>query len=85
MSITEQLVKILNEKTKKSKVVVVSPRTILNWEKGKSSPKLSNVDQYLEENKIDVLLYDGDQDKLIEFAHEIGKKIGKKVTVSFEK
>jgi metal-responsive CopG/Arc/MetJ family transcriptional regulator len=85
MSITEQLVKILNEKTKKSKVVVVSPRTILNWEKGKSSPKLSNVDQYLEENKIDVLLYDGDQDKLIEFAHEIGKKTGKKVTISFEK
>jgi hypothetical protein len=85
MSITEQLVKILNEKTKKSKVVVVSPRTILNWEKGKSSPKLSNVDQFLEENKIDVLLYDGDQDKLIEFAHEIGKKTGKKVTVSFEK
>jgi len=85
MSITEQLVKILNEKTKKSKVVVVSPRTILNWEKGKSSPKLSNVDQYLEENKIDVLLYDGDQDKLIEFAHEIGKKTGKKITISFEK
>jgi transcriptional regulator with XRE-family HTH domain len=85
MSIIEQLVKILTEKTKKSKVVVVSPRTILNWEKGKSSPKLSNVDQYLEENKIDVLLYDGDQDKLIEFAHEIGKKTGKKITVSFEK
>lgn len=84
MSITEQLVKILNEKTKKSKVIVVSPRTILNWEKGKSSPKLKNVDQYLEENKIDVLLYDGDRNKLIEFAHEIGKKTGEKIKVSFE-
>lgn len=84
MNITDQLVQILTDKTKKKKIIVVSPQSIINWEKGKNSPKLKNVDKLLEDNNIEAFLYDGDTNKFIEFAIRIGEKEGKKVKVIFE-
>ena len=82
MNITEQIIKML--RARKEKLMFVSPQTISNWERGKNSPLLRNVDLLCKENGIEVLLYDGDLDDIIEFAYRVAKKKGMKMNIVFE-
>ena len=82
MNITEQLVKTLRARGKKA--FLVSPQVLLNWEQGKNSPRLKNVDHLLKENDIEVLLFDGNLEDLISFAKKVSEKRGMKLVLTFE-
>ena len=80
--ITEQLIKML--RARKEKLMFVSRQTLNNWESGRRSPLLRNVDLLCKENDIEVLLYNGDLDDIIEFAHRVAQKKGMKLVLSFD-
>ena len=82
MNITDQLIKML--RARKEKLMFVSPQTINNWERGKHSPLLRNVDLLCQENDIEVLIYNGDLDDIINFAHRVAQKKGMKLVLSFD-
>ena len=62
----------------------VSPQTLSNWENGKHSPLLKNVDLLIQENDIEVLFYDGNLDDIIEFSYKVAQKKGMKMNIVFE-
>lgn len=80
--ITEQLIPLL--KNRKEKLKLVQPPTIKLWEQGTRSPLLKNVDQICKANDLKVLVYDGNLDTLINFAHKVAKEQGLKMVLNFE-
>lgn len=80
--ITKQLVSILKRKNKNLKGV--THPTVWFWGQGTRSPLLKNVDQICEDNNLKVLVYDGNLDTLIKFAHDVAKEQGLKMVLNFE-
>ena len=80
--ITKQLIPLLEKRNENLKGV--TPPTISKWKLGIRSPLLKNVDQICEANNLKVLVYDGNLDTLINFAHDVAKEQGLKMVLNFE-
>jgi hypothetical protein len=80
--ITEQLIPLLKNKRENLKGTTLP--TVKLWESGTRSPLLKNVDQICKLNDIKVLVYDGNLDTLINFAHKVAKEQGLKMVLNFE-
>jgi hypothetical protein len=80
--ITEQLTPLLL--ARKEKLKGITKPHVQFWASGKTSPLLKNVDRICKENDLKVLVYDGNLDALIRFAHDVAKEQGLKMVLNFE-